>query len=42
VIDLACLLLDDDLRAAGRTAESLGLAGRTADEMTRFVTTGAA
>ena len=30
VIDLACLLLDEDLRAAGRTAASLGLAGRTA------------
>ena len=42
VIDLACLLLDEDLRAAGRTAASLGLAGRTAAEMVRFVETGAA
>ena len=42
VIDLASLLVDEDLRAAGRTAASLGLAGRTADEMVEFVETGRA
>jgi opine dehydrogenase len=42
VIDLACLLLDEDLRAAGRTAASLGLAGRTAAEMITFVEVGGA
>jgi opine dehydrogenase len=42
VIDLACLLLDEDLRAAGRSAASLGLASRTAAEMIEFVETGAA
>jgi opine dehydrogenase len=42
VIDLASLLLDEDLRAAGRTAASLGLAGRTADQMIEFVEVGAA
>ncbi len=41
LIDLASLLLDEDLRAAGRTAASLGLAGRTAAEMVRFVEVGA-
>lgn len=41
-IDLACLLLDEDLRAVGRTAASLGLAGRTAAGMVAFVETGAA
>jgi opine dehydrogenase len=40
-IDLASLLLDEDLRAAGRTAGSLGLAGRSADQMIAFVETGA-
>jgi opine dehydrogenase len=42
VIDLACLLLDEDLRAAGRTAASLGLAGRSARQMVEFVETGQA
>jgi opine dehydrogenase len=42
VIDLSCLLLGEDLRASGRTALSLGLAGRTAVEMIEFVETGAA
>ena len=41
VIDLACLLLGEDLRATGRTASSLGLAGRTAAQMMRFVDVGA-
>jgi opine dehydrogenase len=36
-IDLACLLLDEDLRAGGRTAASLGLAGRSAGEMIEYV-----
>jgi len=40
-IDLACLLLDEDLRAAGRTAASLGLAGRTAGQMLDLVEGGA-
>jgi opine dehydrogenase len=42
VIDLACLLLDEDLRAAGRTAASLGLAGLDARQMVEFVETGQA
>ena len=42
VIDLASLLLDEDLRATGRTAASLGLAGRSADQMIEFVEVGAA
>ncbi len=42
VIDLASLLLDEDLRATGRTATSLGLAGRSADQMIEFVEVGAA
>ena len=42
VVDLACLLLEEDLRATGRTAASLGLAGRTADQMIKFVEVGAA
>jgi opine dehydrogenase len=42
VIDLACLLLGEDLRASGRTATSLGLAGRTAEQMTRYVEVGVA
>jgi opine dehydrogenase len=42
VIDLACLLLGEDLRAEGRTAASLGLAGRTAAQMVTFVEVGSA
>ena len=42
VIDLACLLLGEDLRASGRTATSLGLAGRTAEQMTSYVEVGVA
>ena len=42
VIDLACLLLGEDLRASGRTATSLGLAGRTAEQMSRHVQVGVA
>ncbi len=42
VIDLASLLLDEDLRAAGRTAASLGLAGLDARRMTEYVETGRA
>ncbi len=42
VIDLASLLLGEDLRAAGRTAASLGLAGRTAAQMTDYVEAGVA
>ncbi len=41
VIDLASLLLDEDLRSVGRSAASLGLAGRTAAQMIELVTTGA-
>jgi len=39
-IDLASMLLDEDLRAAGRTADSLGLGGLDASGMVEFVTTG--
>jgi opine dehydrogenase len=42
IIDLASLLLAEDLRAAGRTAAALGLAGRTAAEMVEYVEVGAA
>ncbi len=42
VVDLASLLADEDLRAAGRSAASLGLAGLDADGMIRMVETGAA
>jgi opine dehydrogenase len=41
-IDLACLLLGEDLRATGRTAASLGLAGLSAEQMTRYVEAGGA
>ena len=41
-IDLASLLLEEDLRAVGRTAASLGLAGLTARQMVDFVETGRA
>lgn len=39
-IDLASTLLGEDLRAAGRTADSLGLAGMDAPRMLEYVTTG--
>jgi opine dehydrogenase len=42
VVDLASLLADEDLRAAGRTAASLGLAGLDAAGMIRLVETGTA
>ncbi len=41
VIGLGSLLLEEDLRAAGRTAASLGLAGLSAQQMIQFVQTGA-
>jgi opine dehydrogenase len=41
-IDLASTLLGEDLRAIGRTAASLGLAGLDAGAMLRFVETGRA
>ena len=42
VIDLASTLLDEDLRAVGWTASSLGLAGMDARRMIAFVNTGVA
>ncbi len=39
-IDLACLLLGTDLRASGRTAEKLGLAGLSSEQMQAFVRDG--
>jgi opine dehydrogenase len=42
LIDLACLLLGEDLRAAGRTAASLGLAGLDAAGMNAYVESGVA
>jgi opine dehydrogenase len=41
-IDLASTLLGEDLRAGGRTAASLGLAGMDAAGMVEYVTTGRA
>ncbi|MCJ7710880.1 MAG: NAD/NADP octopine/nopaline dehydrogenase family protein [Chloroflexi bacterium] len=41
-IDLASTLLGEDLRAGGRTAASLGLAGMDAARMVEYVTTGRA
>lgn len=41
-IDLASMLLGEDLRAVGRTATSLGLGGLDAREMVEFVTWGRA
>ena len=41
-IDLASMLLDEDLRAGGRTAASLGLAGMDARRMVEYVNTGRA
>jgi opine dehydrogenase len=41
-IDLASTLLGEDLRAGGRTAAALGLAGMDAGRMVEYVTTGRA
>ena len=40
VVDLACLVLGEDLRVGARTAETLGLAGRDARGMVDHVATG--
>jgi hypothetical protein len=37
IVDLACAMCRIDFRAHGRTLEVLGLAGKTTDEMLRYV-----